>query len=503
MSLLGEPTALRLTTDPAADRFPAWSPDGKRIAFERFDDSGPVGIFTISPLGGAERKLTDFPGEAQMSWSPDGKWLAASSSAPQFNGIFLLPIDGGEPRRLSTSKTPLFDWTPSFSRDAHSVAYQSCMQGNWSCDLYVQELDSSYAPRGGVRRITKQGAAVVTGVAGVAWSRDGESLIYNGSLTSPEMTYLWRVGIHDLAPPQRIEIGGPGADSPSVSIKGNRLLFARQKVDFDIWRYQESSGMEPLIVSSLNDMSPQFSPDGARIAFESDRVGEVAEVWVANADGSGVVQMTSRLGRHQGTPRWSPNGRQIAFDSQYPDGHWGIQVLDVSGGRPRPATSGTSDDIIPSWSRDGKWIYFASNRTGTNEVWRVPSSGGSANQITTNGGYTAHESADGKTLFYMKENSSPLFAKALSGGVERQVLDWVLSRAFVPTEDGIYYIGRRAPNKQAPLRFFQFSSNTSRTLTNIDGGIALGLSVSPDRKSILFTKTVSAGSNLMMIDNFQ
>jgi hypothetical protein len=83
---------------------------------------------------------------------------------------------------------------------------------------------------------------VVTGVAGVAWSRDGESLIYNGSLTSPEMTYLWRVGIHDLAPPQRIEIGGPGADSPSVSIKGNRLLFARQKVDFDIWRYQESSG---------------------------------------------------------------------------------------------------------------------------------------------------------------------------------------------------------------------------------------------------------------------
>src|SRR5205823_2257341 len=59
VKLLGEPNALRLTTDPATDRYPAWSPDGKRIAFERFDAKGPVGIYTISPLGGGERKLTD------------------------------------------------------------------------------------------------------------------------------------------------------------------------------------------------------------------------------------------------------------------------------------------------------------------------------------------------------------------------------------------------------------------------------------------------------------
>jgi hypothetical protein len=83
------------------------------------------------------------------------------------------------------------------------------------------------------------------------------------------------------------------------------------------------------------------------------------------------------------------------------------------------------------------------------------------------------------------------------------LLDWVTSRAFVPVDDGIYYIGRRSENGQYPLQFFQFSSQTSRLLTNIDGVIYIGLSVSPDRTAILFTKTAKSGANLMMIENFR
>jgi eukaryotic-like serine/threonine-protein kinase len=503
VKLLGEPNALRLTTDAAEDRHPAWSPDGKRIAFERSDAKGPAGIYTISPLAGTERKLTDFPGNSQMSWSPDGKWLAASSNTPEFSGIFLLPIEGGEPRRISSPKAPVSDSAPSFSPDGHRLAYESCTEGIWSCDLYVQELDSAYAPQGGARRITRQSIALITAVAGVAWSRDGESLIYNGSLTSPDLSYLWRVGVRDQGPPQRFEIGGPRADSPSFSSKGDRLLFSRSQSDYDIWRYHTGGGMEPLLVSSLSEFNPQFSPDGTRIAFESNRSGEAEEIWIANADGSGAVQMTNRLGRFQGTPRWSPDGRWIAFDSQGQDGRWDIYVMDASGGRARRITFEPSDEVIPSWSRDGKWIYFASNRTGRYEVWRVPFFGGLAEQVTTNGGHTAYESADGKTLFYIKDDSSPLFSRALTGGPERQLLEWVQGRAFVPVEEGIYFIGRRTANKQFPLQFFQFSTNTSRLLTNIDGGVFNGLSVSPDRKTILFTKTVSVGANVMMIENFQ
>jgi hypothetical protein len=133
--------------------------------------------------------------------------------------------------------------------------------------------------------------------------------------------------------------------------------------------------------------------------------------------------------------------------------------MDASGGRPRRITSEPLIGGAPSWSRDGKWIYFTSDRTGRFEIWRMPFTGGTAEQVTKEGGFAAHESADGTTVFYTKSASSPLFAKPLSGGAERQLLDWVSARAFVPVDDGIYYIGRRSDKGQYPLQFFQFSLN--------------------------------------------
>ena len=497
VKLLGETNALRLTTDPAADRNPAWSPDGKRIAFQRAGPHG--GIYTTSPLGGAEQKLTDFPADGPMSWSPDGKWLAVSSRASGSSGISLLPVEGGEPRRISNRKAPAFNTAPAISRDGRLLAYAACAARIGACDIYVQDLDSAYAPRGSPRRITNQG---IPAVAGLAWSRDDESLIFN-TLGSYLMTYLWRLGTHDQRPPQRIELAGPRAASPSIAFTGNRLLFSRSLEDLDIWSYQIGGGMKPLIVSSLRDTNPQFSPDGTKIAFASDRSGEANEIWVARADGSGVVQMTNRLGSHQGTPRWSPDGRWIAFDSLGQDGHWDIYVIDASGGRSRRITFEPSEENLPNWSRDGKWIYFTSDRTGRQEIWRVPFAGGAQERITANGGSNAFESADGKTLFYTKAAGSPLFAQPLPGGPERQVLPWVFQRTFVPVEDGIYYFGRKGDDGKYPLQFFQFSSNASRLLTKIEGLVGPGVSVSPDRQTILFSKSVSNGANLMMIENFQ
>jgi len=106
VQIIGEANPLRLTNDPALDRSPAWSPDGKRIAFQRSGPNG--GIYTTSPLGGVEQKLTDFSASGQMSWSPDGKWLAVSSVKPESIGAFLLPMEAGEPRRISNRRAPAF-----------------------------------------------------------------------------------------------------------------------------------------------------------------------------------------------------------------------------------------------------------------------------------------------------------------------------------------------------------------------------------------------------------
>lgn len=123
-------------------------------------------------------------------------------------------------------------------------------------------------------------------------------------------------------------------------------------------------------------------------------------------------------------------------------------------------------------------------------------------QVTRKGGDIALESVDGKTLFYTKSSQPPLFAQSLSGGPERQVVPWVSVRAFVPVEDCIYLIGPRGTNGY-PLEFFQFSDGRTRLLTSIAGELDFGLTVSPDRKTFLFSKIDTAGADLMMIENFQ
>jgi Tol biopolymer transport system component/DNA-binding winged helix-turn-helix (wHTH) protein len=504
VKLVGASNPVRLTTDPAPERWPAWSPDGKRIAFQR-NRPGAPGIWLVSPLGGAEEKLADVRAMGQMSWSPDGKWLAAAlapakSNADNVGDLFLVPVDGGEPRRLSSPKAPAFDIDASFSPNGRLLAYSSCASV-WSCDLFLQQLDSSYLPVGDLRRITRQGVHI----KGLAWSRDGASLIYSGSLSWGMTPRLWRVGISGRQPPERLDLAGVMAWYPTAAPAGDRLAFSRSTTNFDVWRYQIGGTPEPFLKSSADDFNAQFSPDGSRIAFGSSRSGEVFEIWVVNADGSRPFQLTKEVGRGQGTPRWSPDGRLIAFDSLGQDGRSQIYVIDANGGRPRRVSSATSSDFEPSWSRDCRWIYFFSDRTGRNEVWRVPLDGGAAQQMTGNGGSVAFESTDGRTLFYTKFDTKnwAIFARPLDGGPERQVLDDIVLGAFAVFEDGIYHIGRPGPDKQYPIQFYKFSTGTSSLLIKVAGPLQGGLSVSPDRKTILFGKSASAGADLMMIENFR
>ena len=499
VKLLGETNALRLTTSPTADYYPAWSPDGKRIAFFRTGSNG--GIYTVSALGGAERRLAGHATDSQMSWSPDGKWLAMSDVNPEDHGIFLLPVDGGEARRISNPKPPAWDSSPAFAPDGHRLAYAGCISIT-ICAAYVQELGSGYSPQGSARQMALQTSLP----GGLTWSRDGGSLIYSAQPVGSVPFYLWRIEIDGRQPPQRLEVAGTQASFPSASPTASRLVFSRSLVDYDIWRYHMNGGMEPLIVSSATDFNPQFSPDGTRIAFASDRSGQ-GEIWIAQADGSKPVQLTHGPGRSQGTARWSPDGRWIAFDSRRQDGHTEVYVMDAAGSAPRRITFGPSNDAIPFWSRDGKWLYFRSDRTGRHEIWRVPFAGGPGEQVTRNGGWTAYESIDGQTLFYTKLplGSVPVFARLLSGGAERQVLPSISGRMFAPVAEGIYYIGP-SNGEYYPLEFFQFSSHSSRLLAKVGGyvgNIGGSLSVSPDRKTILFSQSVSNDAHLMMIENFQ
>ena len=182
------------------------------------------------------------------------------------------------------------------------------------------------------------------------------------------------------------------------------------------------------------------------MAFASDRSGEY-EMWVANADGSSALQLTT-MAANPGFGRWSPDGKTIAFHSN-PEGQAEIFVVPSGGGKPRNLTNHPATDNFPRFSRDGRWIYFSSTRTGQEMIWKMPAAGGEAVQVSRGNGLLSMESVDGNYLYYVNSTTTdrpgPLVRQSLTerrgrpgcGRRRRQ-------RAFEVIERGVYHIGRVA-----------------------------------------------------------
>lgn len=204
---------------------------------------------------------------------------------------------------------------------------------------------------------------------------------------------------------------------------------------------REASTMEPttrtIISGDGGAAAPQFSPDGKRIAFMSNRTGPW-QIWMSNADGSNPVQVS--FTDSAGTPRWSPDGRSIAFDGP---GENGASIFVVSADGSRRVIP-VAEGLVPSYSRDGEWIYFASDRTGDWQVWKVRSSGGSAIQVTHDGGFAALEGLDGY-LYYAKSRypTPEVWRVPLAGGEEELVSPHLRPRtwsSWTVTRTGILFV---------------------------------------------------------------
>ena len=515
LKMVGGSEVRRLTTDPAPDVAPSWSPDGQQIAFLRLrpdqppNGVGPATIHVVSAVAGSDRKVSDFPtggtlvGTSAPAWSPDGKALAVSrwdftSREPTSGGIYFVPLLGGEPHALTSSKAPAYHEGAAFSPDGRRLAYLSCQNSWLACDVNFVPLGSGFASSGPPQPLS---VGPICSWGKITWVRDGRSLVYwdcnRGSA-------LWRVSIEGGGPGERIELAGLGAAFPATAASRDRLAFERDMTHNDIYRFVVGRAPAPVVVSSSSDDNPNLSPDGRRVAFSSNRSSEGrVDIWLANADGSSAAQLTRGPGDFQGSPAWSPDGGRIAFDSQGSDGHWDIWTIDADGGPPQPLTHYPGDENQPSWSRDGRFVYFYSDHEGGADVWRIPASGGRAERVTSDGGNLAYESADGRTLFLKKGPfNSALVAVPVAGGPERQVVACVPRFGFAVGPSGVYHLGCQADESGRPLYRLDPSTGQSRLLGTLEGA-GSGITVSPDGRTILYMKQAGEGSDVMMIENFR
>ena len=225
---------------------------------------------------------------------------------------------------------------------------------------------------------------------------------------------------------------------------------------------------------------------------------------VASADGSSPQQLTHGPGTAQSAPAWSPDGRRIAFHALRANGHWDVWLMEGDGGMPRQLTMDPGDEQMPTWSRDGRWIYFSSDRGGRPEIWRMPASGGTSERVTHGGtGVVARESVDGKAIVYQAaEDDSPLLALPLTGGPARQLVACVKSQGFAIGAAGIYY----ASCDTGPESFMHLLdpvTGRDQVLASVREPFNWnGLAISPDGRTMLVHR-YTENADLMLIENFR
>ncbi len=509
VKLIGAPTPLRLTRDPAQDVNPVFSPDGRSIGFMRM--SKERWTYVITPaIGGGERTVatlsqgfvdptTPYGSDWSSAWMPDGRYIVLS-------GLRRLSLDTGELRDLTTDTgARVSGWYPAVAPNGRTMAFAR-PSGLAAYGLYVLALSGDGTFPGAPRLLS-----LVDGdLAGLAWTADSSDIVFaSGRLTgtSGMAKTLWRIPATEGARPRPVPVGDD-ATAPAMPSRGDRLAFVRNTLVVNLWLAtlpEARARAEPptrFAPSTRSDWNPYYSPDGNRVAFESTRTGESA-IWVSAADGSNPMEVFSRPGRHSGTPRWAPDGQRIAFDSTAA-GNFDVYAIQLGTAQPLRLTTEAADDVMPSWSPDGRWIYFASNRTGRQEVWKVPAAGGPAAQITRKGGACAYPSADGTHIYYTKhDGDAALWSTPVAGGEEREVLPSVFNRSFAVLAEGIYFIPGPGPDGRAGVHYLDFSTGAVQQVLPIAGRPNLGLTVSPDRRRILYAQTDQVGSDLMLVNGLR
>jgi Tol biopolymer transport system component len=300
-----------------------------------------------------------------------------------------------------------------------------------------------------------------------------------------------------------VSAAGDDPSDVAVSREGHHLVYSHQFGDENIWRMclggRCKGESASLIASTRTEDAGRYSPDGKRIAFESNRSGS-EQIWVCNDDGSQPFQLTSFPKGWAGSPRWSPDGNEIAFDSNVA-GNWDVYIVSSQGGNPTQLTTSPANEVRPSWSHDGQWIYYGSNRTGRYQICKMPRVGGPETQITKNGSFAAFESADGASLYY--SNVSGLWKVPVAGGEEVRLSEFIYGDNFALAKDAVYFIDwPQALSTELTIKRLDTKTNLIKPVATVSGPIGDEMSVSPDERWLLYGKIDHAGSELMIVEHF-
>jgi len=503
----------RLTDTPDAfETLPAWSPNGRLIAFTR-STTGPPSVWVISPLGGMEQRIREPARES--AWTPDSQSLVLGTR----DALILHSLRTGTSRQLTESPSGLLDVHPRVSPDGKMLAF--ARSGSGRAALFLMSLAGGQA--------TQRSEWAAGFIGGLAWTPDGREILF----AQPEMSgrQIVRVTASGTESPVPVAGAPHGSVGPSVSrSRGDqqyRLAFAIGHPDVALRminltadrRAGAITAVQPFCDATRMDMPGRFAPDGDHVAFASDRTGS-AQVWIARRDGSNLRRVTDLPNAAVNVGSWSPDGRRIALDAMI-GGNADIYVVDVGGGPAGRLTDSTALEIDPEWSRDGRWIFYASAASGHSEIWKMRPDGSERVQLTSDGGFEPRAAPDGRSVYFVDARRGTglgiranLKRVSIEGGRAEVVHSGLFSGAWDVTDSGITFIVPRPigivdTSRDADvLAEYTFADRQVRPLGELPFRVGRGwvnrfLIVSRDGRWAVASHVERVERDIMVLENFR
>jgi eukaryotic-like serine/threonine-protein kinase len=367
---VGSPLRAQVTHARFDCQDPFWSPDGTRLYYVSLARDR-YGLWSISTVGGDPDLVMENVVRAAIS--PNGQVLALMRAADnEYGGVTTLWLSSppGTPptqyARGSFGDHKFFESRLAFSPDGTTIGL---MTQNWAVpEFWLIPLGNDNP------RLVSSRPDLPNFAAPFSWLPDSRHIVSAMPFPRPGV-HLW---LTDTASSNArlITASGSVENDPAVSPDGTHLATAFQQANYDIYQISlDKATLVPVLTSARNEMDPVWSAAGSELAYTTDRSGS-DEIWLRSRDGEFERPLVTAadFGETQthvlSAPAFSPDGQRVAYFRQGADGGR-IWISPVAGGPPVVLSRSDSAQDLPNWSPDGAWIAYPQNSGGRIGKWSL------------------------------------------------------------------------------------------------------------------------------------